>query len=132
MSSIRSFDRTATAPWFMVSAVMEVGAGLALLVAPALAIRLVLGFSATEAGVAMGRLAGAALLTLGAACWWARHDAGSAASRALVNGMLIYNAAVVALVFSGSLGSLGLLLGAVAMLHGAMALWCVWLLRVGR
>src|SRR3954463_15125297 len=44
--------------------------------------------------VGMARLTGAALLSLGAACWWARHDRGSAASKAIVGGMLIYNAAV--------------------------------------
>ena len=111
-------------PFLAVSAVMEVGAGLALLIAPAPAISLVLGFSATEAA-ALARLAGAALLSLGTACWWARHDDGSAASRALVRGMLVYNAAVVELVLSGSFGLLAPLLWALVVLHGAMALWSV-------
>jgi hypothetical protein len=132
MSGIESAGRTATAPFFVVSAVMEVGAGLALLVAPALAIRLVFGSSGTEAGVGLGRLAGGALLSLGAACWFARYDAGSAAARALVTGMLIYNAAVVALALTGSLGALGPLLWGVAVLHGVMTLWCLLLLRRGR
>jgi hypothetical protein len=125
MISIESVDRLAPTQFFVVSAVMEVGAGLALLIAPALAIRLVFGSSGTEAGVALGRVAGAALLSLGAACWWARLDGGTVAARALVSGMLIYNLAVVALVLTGSLGSVGPLLWAVALLHGAMALWCL-------
>jgi hypothetical protein len=132
MSNVESVGRTVTTPFFVVTAVLEVGAGLALLIAPALAITLVFGSSGTQAGVALGRLAGAALLSLGAACWSARHDGESAASRALVNGMLIYNAAVVALVLTGSLGPVGPLLWGVALLHGGMALWCLWLLRVGR
>ena len=110
--------------FLVVSAVMEIGAGLALLIAPAPAISLVLGFSATEAA-AIGRLAGAALLSLGTACWWARPDDGSAASRALVRAMLVYNAAVVGLVLSGSFGLLAPLLWTLALLHGAMALWSV-------
>jgi hypothetical protein len=43
--------------------------------------------------------------------------------------MLIYNVAVVALVLTGSLGSLGPLISSVAVLHGGMALWCMLLLR---
>jgi hypothetical protein len=128
-SSIESVGRTATAPFFVVSAVMEVGAGVALLAAPALAIRLVFGSSGSEAEVALGRLAGAALLSLGAACWLARHDGVSAASSALVSGMLTYNAAVVALILTGSLGPIGPLLSGAALLHGGMAVWCLLLLR---
>jgi len=118
--------------FFAVTAGMEVGAGLALIVAPALVMRLLFGPSEAQKGLAIGRLAGAALVSLGAACWWARHDSGSAASRALVSGLLIYNVAVVALVFSGSFGSFDPPLWAVVAVHGAMAIWCVWLLRVTR
>ena len=128
-SRIESVRRTAIAPFFVVSAVMEVGAGIALLAAPDLAIRLIFDSSGTEAAVALGRLAGAALLSLGAACWLARHDGISAASSALIGGMLTYNAAVAALVLTGSLGSVGPLLSGVAVLHGAMALWCLLLLQ---
>jgi hypothetical protein len=131
MTSIESVGRMTSRQFFVVSAVMEIGAGLVLLIAPALAIRLVLGFSGIEAGVAIGRVAGAALLSLGAGCWWARHDGGSSASRALVSGMLIYNAVVAVLVLSASLGSLGPLLLALALLHGAMALWSLLSLRIG-
>jgi hypothetical protein len=118
-----------TAQFFVVTAVMEVGAGLALLVAPALVIRLLFSPSEIQTAVAIARLAGAALLSLGAACWWARHDGSSAESRALVSGLLIYNAAVVALVLAGNFGSVGPPLWSIALVHGAMAFWCVWLLR---
>jgi hypothetical protein len=118
--------------FFVVTAAMEIGAGLGLLVAPALIVGLLFGSSDIQTGVAIGRVAGAALVSLGAACWWARHDSGSAASRGLVSGLLIYNTAVMALVLSGSLGSLSLPLWAVVVLHAAMAVWCVWSLRVGR
>jgi hypothetical protein len=118
--------------FFLVTAGIEIGAGLALIVVPALVISLLFSPSEIQTAVAIGRVAGAALVSLGAACWWARHDEGSAASRGLVSGLLIYNAAVVALVLSGSFGSLGLPLWAVVMVHGAMAIWCVLLLRVGR
>jgi hypothetical protein len=125
----RAASSRTTEQFLVVTAVMEVGAGVALLLAPALVIRLLFGPSEIQTSVAIARLGGAALLSLGAACWWARHDDGSAASRALVGGLLIYNAAVVALVLVGTFGSVSVPLGAIALLHGAMALWCVWLLR---
>jgi hypothetical protein len=128
-SSIASIGRTAIAPFFVVSGVMEVGAGVALLAAPDLAIRLIFGSSVTEAEVALGRLAGGALLSLGVVCWLARHNGIGAASSAIMGGMLTYNAAVVALVLAGSLGSLGPLLSGLALLHGGMALWCLLLLQ---
>jgi len=111
----------------IVTAVIESVAGLTLLVAPAVFIRLLFG-SAIDVFPAAGvaRLTGAALLSLGAACWWARHEERSAASRALVGGMLIYNATVVALVIAGVLGALGPLQWAAVVLHGAMAIWCAW------
>jgi len=112
---------------FIVTAVIESVAGLTLLLAPAVFIRLLFG-SAVDVFPAAGvaRLTGAALLSLGAACWWARHEERSAASRALVGGMLIYNATVVALVIAGALGALGPLQWAAVVLHGALAIWCAW------
>jgi len=128
-STIESVARTGITPFFMVSAVLEAGAGLALLAAPQLAIGVVFGTSGTEAANALARLAGVALLSLGTACWLARHDDISAASRALVSGMVVYNAAIVALVLTGRLGVPGPLLLGIAVLHGGMALWCLLLLR---
>ncbi len=133
MSMTASVPRNRTTPFFVATAVMEAGAGVALLVAPTLVIALLVAGPVTEAHVALGRLAGAALLSLGVACWWARADAASAASRALVVAMCVYNAAVIAVVLAGSFGSPSrpILLAAV-LLHGAMAAWCVSLLRSGR
>ncbi len=125
MSSRQPGGPKAVTQLFIVSAAMEAGAGLALLVAPAQGIRLLFG-SAVDAfpATAMARLAGAALLSLGAGCWWARDDERSAASRALVRAMLLYNAAAVALILFGVFGALGPLLWAVVVVHGAMAIWC--------
>jgi hypothetical protein len=110
---------------FIVTAAIEVGAGLTLLAAPAVVIRLLFG-SAADVLVAVGiaRLTGVALLSLGAACWWARHDERSAAATALVGAMLIYNAGFIALAMAGSLGVRGPLLWAAIVLHGTLAVWC--------
>ncbi len=112
---------------FIVTAVLELGAGLTLLVAPAVVIRLLFGSTVDVfPAVGIARLTGAALLSLGAACWWARHDERSAASTALVGALLIYNAAVVALAIGGAIGALGPLQWAAIVLHGVQAIWCVW------
>jgi hypothetical protein len=116
--------------FLVASAVLEAGAGLALLLMPSPVLTLLLASPASRDAVAVGRLAGAALLSLGAACWWSRADADSSASRALVAGMSVYNAAVIAIVLTGSFGSPGrLVLAVAAVLHAAMAAWGVSLLR---
>jgi hypothetical protein len=124
MSSVESGPVTSVRRLFIVTAAIELGAGLTLLVAPAVIIRLLFG-PAIDVFPAVGiaRVAGAALVSLGAACWWARRDA---ASRPLVGAMLIYNVVVVALVLGGALGALGPLQWAAVVLHGAQAIWCVW------
>jgi hypothetical protein len=79
-------------PLLVVTAVIELGAGLALLGFPSAAVALLLGSSlAMPAAVTLGRLAGAALLALGLACWLARRDVQSRAARGLVAAMLLYN-----------------------------------------
>ena len=110
---------------FIITAVIELSAGLTLLVAPAVVIRLLFG-SAVDVFPAVGiaRVAGAALLALGAASWWARHEGRSAASRGLVGALLIYNAAVAALGVGGSIGALGPLQWAAVVIHGVQAIWC--------
>src|SRR6185295_2668323 len=116
--------------FFVATAVMEAAAGLVLLMTPTLVITLLLTSPVTDTAIAIGRLAGAALLSLGAACWWARGDAGSAASRALVVGMAVYNAAVIVVVLTGNFGSPARpILMAATLVHGAMAAWCASLLR---
>jgi hypothetical protein len=111
----------------IVTAAIEVAAGLTLLVAPAVVIRLLFGAAVDVfPAVGIGRLTGAALLSLGAACWWARHEQRSATSRALVGALLIYNAAVVALGIGGAIGALGPLQWTAVVLHGVQAIWCAW------
>jgi len=69
----------------VVTAVIEAGAGLALMIWPSTAVMFLLGSSLdSQAGLTLGRVAGAALLTLGVACWLARHDAESRPAAALI------------------------------------------------
>jgi hypothetical protein len=125
MSSVESGRPKSIAQLFVVTAALEVGAGLALLVAPAVAFRLMFGTDVeVSSAVSMTRLTGVALLSLGAACWGARDDERSTASRAILWAMLVYNAGVLALVLLGGLGPLGLPQWAAVAIHGAMGIWC--------
>ncbi len=116
----------------MVTAVIELGAGLALLsFAPAFA-ELLLG-SPLESSIAIivARVGGAGLLSLSIACWLARDDGQSRAARGLAAAVLLYNTlAVGVLAFAGIVEGLrGLALWPVVMLHAAMAVWCAACLR---
>ena len=112
----------------IVTAVIEVGAGLALLGFPSAAAMLLLGTPLdTPAALTVARVAGAGLLALGVACWLARGDTQSPAARGLVGAMLLYNVAAVAvLAFAGiGFGLHGALLWPAVILHAGMAAWCV-------
>jgi hypothetical protein len=114
------------------SAMIEVPTGLALIAVPSIVVRLLLGSPLdTSAAAMLGRVAGAALLALGVACWLARTDTQSRAARGLLAAMLFYNFAVAALLaFAGlGLGLHGVALWPAVLLHAAMAVWCAACLR---
>ncbi len=114
------------------TAIIEAATGLGLIAVPSVVVRLLLGSPLdTSAAVMLGRVAGAALLALGVACWLARDDTQSRAARGLVVAMLIYNIAATAfLAFAGiGLGLHGVALWPAVVLHAAMAIWCIVCLR---
>ena len=67
----------------MLSAVIEAATGVALIAAPGFVARVLLGASLSDSGVAVGRLAGLALLSLALACWPDWNNASPQAIRAL-------------------------------------------------
>ena len=52
-----------------VSAAIEAATGIALIADPGLVVRILLGAGVAEAGIAIGRVGGFGLLSLGLACW---------------------------------------------------------------
>jgi hypothetical protein len=114
------------------TAIIEAATGLALIAVPAIVVRLLLGspFDTSAAGI-LGRVAGAALLALGVACWLARDDTQSRTARGLVAAMLAYNVATVALLAFARIGLRlhGVALWPAVVLHAAMAVWCLACLR---
>ena len=114
------------------TALIEAATGFGLIVIPSVVVRLLLGSPLdTPAAVTLGRIAGAALLALGVACWLARDDTQSRTARGLVVAMLMYNlVATAVLAFAGiGLGLHGVALWPAVVLHAAMGAWCVACLR---
>ena len=110
------------------TALIEGATGIALLVVPSIVVKLLLGSSLDSVpAVVLGRVAGAALLALGIACWFARDNIQSRAARGLGAAMLFYNlAAVVLFIYAACYLKLqGIVLWPAVMLHAAMAAWCV-------
>ena len=119
----------------ILTAVIEAGAGLVFVLLPSAAAKLLFGSSLdVPTALTVGRLTGAALITLGVACWLARLDVESRAATGLVAAMLLYNLAALAILASAGvgLGLVGILLWLGVVLHSAMAVWCLACLRIRR
>ena len=118
----------------IVTALVETATGLTLLVSPTLVISLLLGASLdAPAAFIVARIAGAALLSLGCACWLARNDGPNRAVRGLVAAMLLYNSVAVAVLAIAGAGArlVGVLTWPTVALHAALAVWCIACLRSG-
>jgi len=119
----------------IVTALVETATGLILLVSPTLVVAFLLGASLdAPAALVVARMTGAALLSLGGACWLARDDGPSRARRGVVAAMLLYNTVAVAILASAGAGArlVGVLTWPTVVLHAALAVWCIASLRVGR
>jgi hypothetical protein len=116
----------------IVTALVETPIGLMLLVSPAPVVALLLGVSLdAPAALIVGRIAGAALLSLGGTCWLARDDGPSRATRGLVAALLLYNSVAVAVLTNAATGVrlVGVLMWPAVALHAVLAVWCTACLR---
>jgi hypothetical protein len=102
----------------VLAAVAEVATGLALVLAPSLVGRLLLGEDLAGIGVVVARVTGIALIGLGLACWPGPPRVG----------MLVYSAAVGAyLAYVGVVDGLaGVLLWPAVVLHAILAALLAW------
>jgi hypothetical protein len=117
----------------MVTAFVETPIGVMLLVSPALVVAFLLGVSLdAPAALIVGRIGGAALLSLSVACWLARDDGPS--RRGLVAAMLLYNCAAGAVLANAAAGVrlVGVLIWPAVAVHAVLAVWCIACLRSGR
>ncbi len=112
----------------IVTAVIELGAGVALLALPSAMATLLLGTPLTEpAALSVGRVGGAALLSLSVACGLASSDAQTGAARGLIAAVLLYNVAVAVILGAAGIGSrpVGVALWPTVIVHAVMTAWCV-------
>jgi len=115
----------------IVTALVEAGTGIALLIAPSVIVELLLGAGLESLqSLVLGRVAGAALISIGVTCWLAGKGE-SAAQKVLVTGLLVYNVAVPVLLIYAAIasGMLGIALWPASILHLTLAIWCVVCLR---
>jgi hypothetical protein len=110
----------------IVTAFAETATGLMLLVSPTLVVALLLGASLeAPAPLVVARMAGAAVLSLGCACWLARNDGQKAGG--MVAAMLLYNGVAIAVLANAGTGArlVGVLMWPAVALHTALAVWCI-------
>jgi hypothetical protein len=100
---------------------LEVATGLAFIIDPQAVTRLLLGADLIGAGIAVGRVAGIALLALGLACWMSRQDVNKTATLPAILG---YNLLVAAFfMYLGLAGELvGILLWPAFAIHAVLTL----------
>jgi hypothetical protein len=118
--------------FLFVIASAEASIGLCLLVLPSVPFALLLGLeSAAVDATFVARIAGAALLALGAASWMARTAELNSSLYGLLIGILFYNTAVsILLVYAGTvLKMTGVLLWPTVAFHAILAVWGSLLLR---
>lgn len=118
----------------IVTALLEFGAGLLLLVAPSFFAHVLLGEDLmSPPALVVARITGSALLTLGVVCWFERRGE-RRTQVGLVAGMLLYNLAVPIVLIHGWLAFAlhGMGLWPASVVHALMALWCAVCLRPGR
>jgi hypothetical protein len=110
----------------VVTALIEVGTGAGLLVAPSRFVELLLGDGlSSPQSLVLGRITGAALISIGVACGLASRGEPSG-QRGLIGSLLIYNLAVPVLLIHVAVtdGMSGIALWPASGLHLGLAIWC--------
>ena len=110
----------------IVTAFIEAGAGGALLLVPSMAVEFLLGEGLTSPqALVVARIGGAALISVGVACWLGRTGERRWQS-GLVRGMVIYNFAVPLLLLQSWIasGPGGIGLWPAVVLHTGLGVWC--------
>ncbi len=116
----------------IVTSVIELATGVALLITPSRTAELLLGAGlGTRESVMVGRLAGAAVFSIGLNCWLERDRDRSGPRTGLIAGLLAYNVSVpVLLAYAAVFESMsGIASWPAIGLHSVLAIWCVACLR---
>ena len=111
----------------IVTGIFESVTGILLLISPSLPVSILFDSSVDNpVGLLIGRLAGAALLSLGVACWLVRNEKSRAVTGVAI-AMLLYNVvALVLLTFAGLIVHLsGMGLWPAVFIHVVLSIWCI-------
>lgn len=107
----------------VMSGLVEAATGLALIANPSFVVELLIGTALIDGGIAIGRVAGFGLLSLGLACW----PSEAVVTVQVISALFIYN--LLAALYIGSLsvvgGFTGYLLWPACILHALFALLLV-------
>ena len=112
----------------IVIGIFESVTGILLLISPRFPVSILFDSSIDNpVGLLIGRLAGAALLSLGVACWLVRNDEKSRAVTGIIIAMLLYNVAAFALLtYAGLIVHLsGMGLWPAVFIHVVLTIWCI-------
>jgi hypothetical protein len=115
-----------------VTALVELGSGIALLIAPSLSAQLLVSVPLDSAQLAViGRFAGAALTAIGVICWVESRIERADSRAGLLLGLLTYNVAAPAILVQATVGAgiKGLVLWPAVVLHLILGFWCIACLR---
>jgi hypothetical protein len=118
----------------IITALCEGGIGLLALVSPSIPQSLLLGVEQVSPEASFfARIAGAALLALGLACWFGRADDHSSGQPGLLTSVLTYDVAAAGILASAGvfLRLVGLALWPAVVLHTGLAIWCAVCLGEG-
>lgn len=109
------------------TAIIESGAGLVLIAMPSLLSGILFGVALeTPVALTVARMAGAAVLSLAVACWFARNDRQGHVAKGLVSAMLLYNTAIAIVLAYAAIGLMlaGISLWPAVLLHLVFSGWC--------
>jgi hypothetical protein len=107
---------------------VETATGLGLLASPPMIASVLLGASLeSTVGLVVARVCGAALLSLGIACFLARNEADARAATGLVIAMVVYNTIATAILAYSVFGLrlMGIALWPAIVVHATLAIWCL-------
>ncbi len=108
----------------VIKAAVEMATGIALVMIPSMVLTLLLG-AALDApiGKVVCGIAGAALITIGLACWMARDETRSRGTLGLIKAALLYDFAVAAILLAArfKMGLSGIALWPAVVLHLGLA-----------
>ncbi len=113
------------------TAIIEAATGLALIAAPSVVVRLLLGGEISGASLPLSRVAGFGLLSLGMACWPGRHPTGNTSPA--LRAMVTYNSLATLYLLGLGIGAewVGPLLWPAVALHGTLSLLLARQWRLG-